>query len=134
MKLEKIIRVSEGKLQFGDYESVEKQKQDGFVWEGNSYKVKSHREITRLEKNEHFLFESVPGSVVTDFEMKESDLSFTVLAETPVQITLGLEEEREYRLLINSTQVGKVSTNRSGKLSFSLTFESGKQQVRLERI
>lgn len=135
MKLEKLISNSEqGWLNFGDYESVEKQKQEGFEQNGNIYNIKSHKEITRLEKNGYFLYESVPGTIVTDFHEDSHDLAFTVHGIEPVQVTLGLEPDAEYRLLINSTQVGKVSANRSGKISFSLTFDSGKQVIRTEKL
>ena len=135
MKLEKLISNSEkGLLSFGDYESVDKQKQEGFELSGNVYNVKSHKEITRLEKNGYLLYESVPGTVVTDFYAASQDLAFTVHGVEPVQVTLGLEPDGEYRLLINSTQVGKVSANRSGKISFSLNFDSGKQEIRMEKL
>lgn len=135
MKLEKLISSSEnGLLSFGDYESVEKQKQEGFEFDGNVYKVKSHNEITRLEKNSYLLYESVPGTVVTDFKIDNNEVGFTVNGVEPVQVTLGLEPGLEYRLLINSTQVGKVAANNSGKISFSLTFESGAQKVRMDKM
>lgn len=135
MKLEKLISSSaKGGLDFGDYESVDKQKQEGFEFDGNTYNVKSHKDITRLEKNSYLLYESVPGTVVTDFHAGASELSFTVNGVEPVQVTLGLEPDAEYRLLINSTQVGKVNANRSGKISFSLTFEAGAQKIRMEKM
>lgn len=135
MKLEHLISSSEnGLLNFGDYQSVEKQKQEGFEHDGAVYRLKSHNEITRLEKNSYFLYESVPGTVVTDFKLAEQEISFTVHGVEPVQVTLGLAPSVEYRLLINSTQVGKVQANASGKISFSLNFDSGAQSVRMERI
>ncbi|RRD93748.1 endosialidase [Clostridiales bacterium COT073_COT-073] len=135
MKLEKLISSSEkGLLSFGDYESVDKQKQEGFELAGNLYNVKSHNEITRLEKNSYLLYESVPGTIVTDFHADPHELAFTVHGNEPVQVTLGLEPDAEYRLLINSTQVGKVNANRSGKISFSLNFDSGKQTIRMEKL
>lgn len=135
MKLEKLISKSEqGLLNFGDYASIEKQKQEGFENNGKTYKIKSHKQITRLERNDYLLYESVPGTVVTDFDDSASNLAFTVHGQEPVQVTLGMEPDAEYRLLINSTQVGKVSANHSGKISFSLNFDSGKQGVRMEKL
>lgn len=133
MKLEKLISATKGFLNFGDCESVEKQKQEGFELDGNVYNIKSHKEITRLEKNSYLLYESVPGTVVTDFLVDANELSFTVNGVEPVQVTLGLEPDAEYRMLINSTQVGKVSANHSGKISFSLSFDSGAQQIKMEK-
>ncbi|MDO4764983.1 MAG: endosialidase [Eubacteriales bacterium] len=135
MKLEKLIANSEkGFLNFGDYESIEKQKQEGYEFGGDTYKVKSHKEITRLEKNSYLLYESVPGTVVTDFKADNAEIAFTAHGVEPVQITIGVEPDGEYRLLINSTQVGKVGGSHSGKISFSLSFESGAQTVRMEKL
>ena len=134
MKLEKLISSSaKGLLDFGDCESVDKQKQEGFELGGNTYNIKSHKEITRLEKNSYLLYESVPGTVVTDFSVGANEVSFTVNGVEPVQVTLGMEPDAEYRLLINSTQVGKVSANHSGKISFSLSFDTGAQKIRMEK-
>ncbi len=133
MKLEKLISAAKGLLNFGDCESVEKQKQEGFELDGNIYNIKSHKEITRLEKNSYLLYESVPGTVVTDFCVGTSEVTFTVNGVEPVQVTLGLEPNAEYRLLINSTQVGKVNANHSGKISFSLSFDTGAQKIKMEK-
>ena len=52
---------SDGTLSFGDYTLTSKTKLDNFEFEGDLYKVKTFAEITKLEKNGMFVYESVPG-------------------------------------------------------------------------
>ena len=51
----------DGTLSFGDYTLDTKTKKDGFEFQGDIYKVKTFKEITKLEKNGMFVYESVPG-------------------------------------------------------------------------
>ena len=51
-----------GKLAFGDYTLAAKAKADGFEFGGDLYKVKTFQEITKLERNGMFAYESVPGT------------------------------------------------------------------------
>ncbi|HCA21815.1 MAG TPA: endosialidase, partial [Lachnospiraceae bacterium] len=47
-----LIREEEnGAISFGNYELKEKTKQDGFKYNGDSYKIKTFYEITKLERN-----------------------------------------------------------------------------------
>ena len=62
---------NDGTLSFGDYTLASKTKKDGFEFKGDLYKVKTFAEITKLEKNGMFVYESVPGSTVENF--KETD-------------------------------------------------------------
>ena len=55
----------DGGISFGNYELEEKTKRSDFEFEGNVYKVKTFSGITRLERNELFVYESVPGTAVT---------------------------------------------------------------------
>ena len=50
---------ADGTLSFGDYTLAQKSKLSGFEFEGDSYKVKTFKDITKLEKNESFVYESV---------------------------------------------------------------------------
>ena len=43
-----------------------KTKKDGFEFQGDIYKVKTFKEITKLEKNGMFVYESVPGTAVEE--------------------------------------------------------------------
>ena len=60
---------ADGTLSFGDYTLASKTKLDGFEFQGDIYKVKTFREITKLEKNGMFSYESVPGTAVEHFQV-----------------------------------------------------------------
>ena len=62
----------DGTLSFGDYTLDTKTKKDGFEFQGDIYKVKTFKEITKLEKNGMFVYESVPGTAVEHFEVSHS--------------------------------------------------------------
>ena len=107
-------------MSFGDYTLPTKTKKDNFEFEGDIYKVKTFAEITKLEKNGMFVYESVPGSTVENFKETDAEVTFTVSAPEDVQFTLELEPESEYEVLIDGESAGKMNTNLSGKLSVSV--------------
>ncbi len=109
-----------GSISFGDYTLDKKAKLDNFEHGGDIYKVKTFYEITKLEKNGLFVYESVPGSAVTGFTEKENGVSFQVESNQDIQITLELAESTEYAIYVDNEQVGLMETNMSGKLSFSV--------------
>ena len=91
---------NDGTLSFGDYTLASKTKKDGFEFKGDLYKVKTFAEITKLEKNGMFVYESVPGSTVENFKETDTEVEFTVSAPEDVQFTLELEPESEYEVFI----------------------------------
>ena len=109
-----------GSISVGDYTLDKKAKLDNFEHGGDIYKVKTFYEITKLEKNGLFVYESVPGSAVTGFTEKENGVSFQVESNKDIQITLELAESTEYAIYVDNEQVGLMETNMSGKLSFSV--------------
>ena len=111
---------NDGRLSFGDYTLPSKTKKDNFEFQGDIYKVKTFAEITKLEKNGMFVYESVPGSVVEDFRETDREVEFTVSAPGDVQFTLELEPESEYEVFIDGNSAGRMTTNLSGKLSVSV--------------
>ena len=111
---------NDGTLSFGDYTLASKTEKDGFEFKGDLYKVKTFAEITKLEKNGMFVYESVPGSTVENFKETETEVEFTVSAPEDVQFTLELEPESEYEVFIAGESAGKMGTNLSGKLSVSV--------------
>ena len=111
---------NDGTLSFGDYTLAYKTKKDGFEFKGDLYKVKTFAEITKLEKNGMFVYESVPGSTVENFKETDTEVEFTVSAPEDVQFTLELEPESEYEVFIAGESAGKMGTNLSGKLSVSV--------------
>ena len=111
---------NDGTLSFGDYTLGSKTKKDNYEFEGDIYKVKTFSEITKLEKNGLFVYESVPGSAVENFRETDREDSFAVSAKGNVQFTLELEPESEYEVFIDDVSAGKMNTNLSGKLSVSV--------------
>ena len=114
---------NDGTLSFGDYTLGSKTKLDGFEFQGDIYKVKTFSEITKLEKNEMFVYESVPGTAVTNFNASEQVVTFSVSAMQDVQFTLELEADTEYVVYLDDVNVGDMRTNLSGKLSVSAELE-----------
>ena len=128
-----IIFVENGKLNFGDYILEEKSKKEDFAFNGDLYKVKTFKGITKLERNGLFAYESEPGSKVREFQTTINGLSFMVESYEDLQITLGVEEEKEYEVFIDGKEIGTIKTNISGKLVLSIEFED-KSSVKVEII
>ncbi len=110
----------DGSISFGDYTLEVKSKMSDFEHNGDLYKVKTYNEITKLEKNGLFIYESVPGTAVYHMNITEKEVSFLVSGSEDAQITLELEAEKEYKILIDDTNVGKMKTNLGGKLVLSV--------------
>ena len=123
----------QGRLAFGDYTLPEKTKQPGFEFEGDIYKVKTFKDITKLEKNDLFVYESVPGTAVSAFEVKGDIVSFCVEGETDAQITLELEPEQAYEVFVDGESAGQVKTNLGGKLALSAALGSGAKQIEIRK-
>ena len=119
--VKELIRTeADGGISFGDYELAAKAKKSDFEHRGDLYKVKTFKEITKLERNGMFVYESVPGSTVENFKETDAEVEFTVSAPEDVQFTLELEPESEYEVFIDGESAGKMGTNLSGKLSVSV--------------
>lgn len=113
-----LIRSEEnGTISFGDYTLGAKSKLDNFEHAGDLYKVKTFGEITKLEKNGMFVYESVPGTAVTEMKTTEDGVEFDVEGMEDAEITLGLTEETEYNVLVDDKSVGQMKTNLGGKLT-----------------
>ena len=126
---------ADGSLSFGDYELPEKTKLSDFEFDGDVYKVKTYKDITRLEKNDALLYESVPGTAVSNLLVTIDDISFTVEGPEDADLTLGLMEETPYEVVVNGESAGVMTTNLGGKLSFGLELSEGQPAeviVRLE--
>ena len=117
---------ADGTVSFGNYTLAEKSKKSGFEHNGDVYKVKTFKEITKLERNELFVYESVPGTTVGHLKLDNSGVSFSVEGSENAQITLELEPETEYNVTINGAAVETVKTNLGGKLVMSVEFDGGK--------
>ena len=119
--ISELIRTEEnGKLSFGDYTLAAKAKLDNFEHCGDLYKVKTFKTMTKLERNGMFVYESVPGTSVSHFVETADGVKFTVEGDEDAQITLELEEDTEYQVLVNGNSAGKMKTNLGGKLNISV--------------
>jgi hypothetical protein len=124
--VEELIRKeNDGTISFGNYTLDVKSKVSDFEHQGDLYKVKTFREITKLERNGMFVFESVPGTAVFHLDAKDDQISFEVSGNDTAQITLELEAEKEYEIYKNNSNLGKMKTNLGGKLVLSIELEEG---------
>ncbi len=133
--VEQLIRAErDGSISFGNYELPEKKKLENFEHNGNILKVKTYKDITKLESNENFVYESVPGTAVTGFKETENGVSFKVEGGSDAQITLGLLENTEYNVFVGGSSIGKMNTNMGGKLSLSVELSgNGVVEVKVEK-
>lgn len=133
--ISELIRTeANGTLSFGDYTLGAKAKLDNYDFNGDKYKVKTFKEITKLERNGLFVYESVPGTAVTDFKQTENTVAFMVEGPEDAQITLELEEETEYEISIDGKSAGTMKTNLGGKLSVSVELEGAdKVAIKVEK-
>ena len=113
-----------GAISFGNHKLAQKAKVEDFKHEGDLLKVKTYREITKLEKNGMFLYESVPGTSVLNFKEMDNGVEFVVEGEEDAQITVGLTDETEYEVLVGGNSVGTMKTGFGGKLSLSVELEN----------
>ena len=111
--VEELIRKdADGTLSFGNYLLDTKTKKSDFAFEGATYKIKTFKEITKLEKNGTLVYESVPGSTVTKFKGNPDVVEFEVEAPSDISFTLEMEPSR-------------IPTNVGGKLNASLSLNEG---------
>ena len=130
--VEQLLRAEEdGSISFGNYLLPEKKKLENFEHNGDLLKVKTFKDITKLENNENFVYESVPGTAVTFFKETENGVEFNVEGKSDAQITLGLLENTEYSVFVNGNSIGKMSTNLGGKLNISVEL-SGEDSIKVK--
>ncbi len=127
--IEELLRSeSDGGLSFGNYSLAEKSKKDGFKFEGSVYKVKTFKDITKLECNESFLYESVPGTAVTGFKENDGGVMFSVDGNEDAQITVGMEDNTTYEVKVDGASIGRITTGVGGKLSFGVELTPGQER------
>ena len=119
--VKELIRTEEnGSISFGNYQLDQKSKVSDFQHQGDVYKVKTFHEITKLERNGMFVYESVPGTAVYNLTQDGSTMSFQVEGAEDAQITVEMEADTEYEISISGADAGTMKTNLGGKLSFSV--------------
>ena len=111
---------ADGSISFGDYTLSDKKKLENFKHEGDLYKVKTYSDITKLEKNGMFVYESVPGTAVENFKCSADLVTFTVEGKDDAMVTLELEPEQDYDITVGGATVGSMKTNLGGKLTISV--------------
>lgn len=125
--IKELIRTErDSSLSFGDYTLNEKTKKSDYENGGSLYKVKTFKDITRLEKDELFAYESVPGTAVFGFTTDQQTIQFKVEGLQDAQITIGAEPESTYEIFIDGQMTDEVKASLGGKVSFSVELEEGR--------
>ncbi|MCI8838224.1 MAG: endosialidase [Hungatella sp.] len=133
--IEELIRSEEnGAISFGNHRLEKKAKLDNFEHQGDLYKVKTFHEITKLERNGMFVYESVPGTAVSCFKAADWGVEFQVEGDKDVQITVQLEDDAQYSVTVDGASAGDMTTNMGGKLIVSVELNKDSAvQVRIEK-
>ena len=134
--VEQLLRSeADGSVSFGNHKLAHKAKVEDFKHAGDMLKVKTYKDITKLEKNGMFLYESVPGTSVLNFVETASGVEFVVEADEDVQITVGLMEDTEYEVFVAGNSTGTMKTGLGGKLSLSVELETaGEVAVKIVQV
>jgi hypothetical protein len=124
--IEELIRTEQdGTISFGNYKLGTKSKLQDFEHAGDLYKVKTFYEITKLERNGMFVYESVPGTAVENFAVSNDGVAFLVEGDKDAQLTVQLAEDTEYEVYVEDEAAGSMRTNMSGKLYVSVELNEG---------
>ncbi|HHX60946.1 MAG TPA: endosialidase [Epulopiscium sp.] len=133
--INELIQVEEnGTISFGNYELPKKTKVMGFEVEGNLYDIRTFKEITKLNKDEALVYESIPGTAVHNFTVKDKLISFKVAGIAESQITMELSPDTDYNLFIDELKVGKIKANLAGKIVFSVDCRNTPKKVEIRRV
>lgn len=120
-----LIKEENGALSFGNYALKQKGKVEDFAFSGDVYKVKTFYEITKLERNGLFAYESVPGTAVSDYRTTADGVDFVVEGPVTAQIIVMLEEDADYEVYLQGKQVDLLRTNIGGKLALNVELSEG---------
>lgn len=133
--VEELLRSeSNGAISFGNHKLEQKAKVEDFEHEGDMLKVKTYQAMTKLEKNGMFLYESVPGTSVLQFNENEKGVEFIVEGDEDAQITVGLMEDTEYEVFVGGESAGTMKTGLGGKLSLSVELQGiGEVTVKIQQ-
>lgn len=123
--VEELLRSeADGTISFGNHKLAKKAKVEDYEHAGDLLKVKTYSDITKLEKNGLFLYESVPGTSVLNFAEKQDGVEFIVEGDEDAQITIGLNDDTEYEVFVEGKSVGVMKTGLGGKLSLSVELQT----------
>ena len=133
--VEELLRSeANGTISFGNHVLAAKKKVEDYEHKGDLYKVKTFAEITKLEKNGMFLYESVPGTTVHEFDETAKGVTFLAEGAHSTQITVGLKEDTEYEVFLKGEPIGIVKTNLSGKLNVSVDLKPEDVDVKIVEV
>ena len=125
--IESLIQVEQDEtISFGNYSLNEKSKKQDFEHQGDLYKVKTFHEITKLERNGMFVYESVPGTTVSNFTETDEGITCRLEGYKASQVTVQLEENTAYKIYEDGEVTGEITTNISGKLGINIDLEDGR--------
>ncbi len=134
MAVDKLLCTEQdGSLSFGNHTLAEKAKLEDYKYNGDLMKVKTYKSMTKLEKNGLFAYESVPGTSVYNFVETEAGFEFKVEGAEDAQITIGLEEDAKYEVIVNGSSAGVMDTNMGGKLSFNVELGSEMAAISIKK-
>lgn len=126
--IENLIQTeADGSLSFGNYELASKTKVSDFAHGSGVYKVKTFADLTKLEKDEMFFYESDPGTAVFNLTETDDGMTFSVEGPKDAQITVAEEPEATYAIYINGELADELTASLGGKLSFSIELEPDKR-------
>ncbi len=126
-----ICTEADGSLSFGNYTVAEKQKLEGFKVGEDTYKVRTHKDVTRLSKNGNLVLETVPGAAVHSLKISANGAVFSIEGNGSTMVTIELEKDTNYSIYIDDVNVDKIKSNLSGKVSFSIELNDSPQSVKI---
>lgn len=132
--VKEIIKLENNNLCFGNYLLEEKNKVDNFMVGNDKYKVKTYSKITRLEKNDKLIMETIPGSAISNFNMDEKNIFFSAEGLDDTQITFDLQANKNYEIEINNVLVGTEKSNAFGKLCFSTKLTDTPKNIKIKLV
>lgn len=133
--IEGLIRIEDnGTISFGNHLLDTKTKLDNVEYNGDIYKVKTYNEITKLERNGMFVYESVPGTTVHNYKMDDGVVTLSVEGNKDSQITLELEPSTEYKVYVDDVTIGSMKTNISGKLNLSVELADSAASIKIVKM
>lgn len=133
--IEGLIRIEDdGTISFGNHLLDTKTKLDNVEYNGDIYKVKTYNEITKLERNGMFVYESVPGTTIHNYKMDDGVVTLSVEGGKDSQITLELEPSTEYKVYVDDITIGSMKTNISGKLNLSVELADSAAAIKIVKM
>ena len=126
-----LIRVNDDTtLSFGNHEATQKQKMDDFIHGEDIFRVRTHNEITRVQKNGELLIEAVPGATIHNFDKddEQSHVFFLLEGLCNTNVTVQLKSDTAYQITCGKNKLGSMISNLSGKISFSVDLAGDRTQ------